>query len=467
MYRIVRAVCRAAAGIAAAAVAAAWLAAAPAVAADAPTSDRAALDAKKTALFQQMLADPANLDIAFAYADLSAQLGDNEAAVSTLERMLLFNPNLPRVELELGALYFRMGSLALARSYFDQARAASPPPEVQARVDEYLGKITAAESPHQLTGYFFSGVQYQTDANVAPGSPLIQSPIGDVLLSSEFVKGRDYDIFATGQIYYSYDLGTQNRDTLEVGTTAYVNHYFRFGRLDLDLAEITAGPRLRYPDLGVPQVETVSVKPYAILNEVGLGENQYFDTYGAGLETTALLFGDVAARLVFEFRQKNFTDAPDRPVSRGLNGNDTVVTLALNKPVTANSALSLEFDYLDQQTRLDFYTNRSYGIAGGYRVHYGDPTGLSAYSWETTLFVSQLWSYYAAPDPCCNTSGNPLVFSGSSRFDRHLRFGVSHAFQITANAAIVAQLQRDIISSNLPLYDYSNDSVLIGPQIRF
>ena len=150
--------------------------------------DRARLEAEKASLFEQMLRDPANLDVAFAYADVSGRLGDYEAAVSTLERMLLFNPNLPRVQLELGALYFRMGSYGLARAYFARALAANPPPEVRARVDQYLAEIEKSESRHHLTGYVFFGGQYQSDANVAPGSPLILSPIGPVLLNSQFTR---------------------------------------------------------------------------------------------------------------------------------------------------------------------------------------------------------------------------------------------------------------------------------------
>jgi tetratricopeptide (TPR) repeat protein len=436
----------------------------PAVAAD---DDQAALEAKKKALFQQMLANPANLDVAFAYADVAAKLGDNEGAVSTLERMLLFNPNLPRVKLELGALYYRMGSFELARSYFGQAKAANAPAEVQARVDEYLGKISSSEAPQQLTGYFFVGAQYQSDANVAPGSPLIHSPIGDVLLSSQFVKSHDINIFATGAVYYSYDLGTQDRDTIEAGFTGFANHYFRFGRLDLDLGELTAGPRLRYPNPDLPFIVSASLKPYVIANEVGLGENQYFDTYGAGLEGTALLFGDLSAKMSFEFREKNFTDAPDRPLSRGLNGNDSLVTVALSKPVTPNSAVALEFDFLNQKTRLDFYTNKAYSVAGSYHITYDDPVKLLRYPWETTVFLSRVWDNYAAPDPCCNTSGNPFVFSGSDRYDRHWRFGLTQAFQFAPNMALVVQVQRDVVSSDLPIYAYTSNSVLVGPQIRF
>lgn len=439
-----------------------WLASA-AIADDA-APDQAALQAKKEALFQQMLKNPSNLDVTFAYADVAAQLGDNEAAVAALERMLLFNPNLPRVDLELGVLYFRMGSFEAAQSYFDKAMSFNPPEEVAARVNEYLGKIHSAEQTGHLTGFFFMGAQYQTDANVAPGSPLIHSPVGDVLLSDQFVKHSDTNFFATGAALYSYDLGTQDRDTFEVTGTGFANHYLQFSRLDLDLGEVTAGPRLRYPD--VP-INDFSVKPYGILNEVGLGENQYFWTYGAGLETTGVFFDDISAKLAWEFREKNFTDAPDRPLSRGLTGNDNLLIVAATKPITPNSALSLEFDYLDQATRLTYYANVNYAVSGGYRIHYDDPTGLFKLPWESAVFLSRSWAIYQSPDPCCNTSGSSTIFSPSDRFDRHWRFGVTQSFEVAQNVAVVLQLQRDIVSSNLSIYGYTSDSVLIGPQIRF
>ena len=67
-------------------------------------------------LLRLMLQDPSNLDVAVEYASLSSQVGDYEAAVSTLERMLIFAPNTPRLQLELGILYYRLGSYELSRS---------------------------------------------------------------------------------------------------------------------------------------------------------------------------------------------------------------------------------------------------------------------------------------------------------------------------------------------------------------
>ena len=45
------------------------------------------IGARREALLKRMLERPSDLDIAFEYAELSAQVGDYEGAISTLERM--------------------------------------------------------------------------------------------------------------------------------------------------------------------------------------------------------------------------------------------------------------------------------------------------------------------------------------------------------------------------------------------
>ncbi len=431
--------------------------------------ERSQLEAQKAQLFQKTLSNPGNLDATFAYADVAAKLGDNEAAVSAMERMLLFNPNLPRVKLELAALYFRMGSYEISRNYFQQALAGNPPDEVKTRINTYLDQIAKLSSTSRLSGYFFFGGQYQTDANIAPGSPLVHSPVGDVLLNSQFVKQADLNLFGTGSLLYSYDLGTQTRDTLEISGTGFGNVYMHTRRLDLGLVEATIGPRFNLSQ-PLPGTGATSVKPYAIVNDVSLGSNQYFHTLGAGVEASTSLWSDLQLRTVTEFRVKNFTDAPDRPLSRGLTGNDTLVSVFLSKPITYSvipSELSLEFDFLNQDTRLNYYSNRTYSIGAAYRIHYDNPLGLNKYPWETTFLISNSWSNYQGVDPCCNVSTNPAVFVGAEQSTQHLRFGITQSWQVSDYANVVLQLQRDIVSSNLSLYAYTSNSILIGPQIRF
>jgi len=424
--------------------------------------ERAQLQTQKDALFQRMLRDPANLDVAFAYADVSARLGDNEAAVSTLERMLLFNPKLPRVDLELGALYFRMGSFEISRTYFEQALAADPPADAKARIDTYLAEISRLSAPHRFSGFFSFGLQYQSNANLA-GSSLVSG----ITLPPQFTKRSDINFFATGSVLYSYDLGTQTRDTLEIGGTGFANHYRHTTRLDLGLVEATAGPRFNFTE-PLDWVKSASLKPYLIANDVSLGGDQYFHTLGVGGEATALVSPDIRVKSVFEFRQKNFNNAPARPLSRAFNGSDKLVSLFVSKPITTTpySELTLEFDFLDQDNRpvlnratglvLPYYANNTYAAAAAYRIRYDDPTGYLRHPWETTLFLGRSWADYAAPDPCCN----------AVRYERRWRFGITQNFPITADVSIILHLQRDIVSS-LPLYNYTNNTVMVGPQFRF
>jgi tetratricopeptide (TPR) repeat protein len=80
-----------------------------------------AVEARREALLQQMIASPSDIDLAFEYAQLSSQVGDYEGAVSALERVLIYALNTPRIQLELGILYYRLGAYEVARSYFEQA----------------------------------------------------------------------------------------------------------------------------------------------------------------------------------------------------------------------------------------------------------------------------------------------------------------------------------------------------------
>ncbi len=92
-------------------------------------------------------------------------------------------------------------------------------------------------------------------------------------------------------------------------------------------------------------------------------------------------------------------------------------------------------------------------------IRYDDPTRFFRRPLETNFSISHSWADYVAPDPCCAVANN--------RFDRHLRFAVAQTLPITSDVAVVMQLQRDIVSSNVPLYHYTSNSALLGTQIRF
>ena len=89
--------------------------------------------------FQATLEKPSDPETLARYADLAVKVGDVEGAISALERLLLIDANQPEVKLELGVLYYRLGSKEAALTYLEGARG-SPEASVQVRdrADEFL-----------------------------------------------------------------------------------------------------------------------------------------------------------------------------------------------------------------------------------------------------------------------------------------------------------------------------------------
>ena len=113
--------------------------------ADPPVVPDTDLRAEADALFKHLLAKPNDLDAAFRFSEIETKLGDYEAAIGALERMLFYNPNLPRVQLELGLLYFKLHSYEMAKSYFNAALASpDTPQDVRDQVAKFLSAKAVA-----------------------------------------------------------------------------------------------------------------------------------------------------------------------------------------------------------------------------------------------------------------------------------------------------------------------------------
>ncbi len=224
------------AGVLAAALAAGW--SAPALAQNVPEAQRQALEAA----FQELIQDPTNLDKTYAYAKQATAAGDYEAAITSYERLLLFNPDLPRVRAELGVLYFRLGSFDAARSYFDAVlEDEETPAAVKTRVQGFVGKIDETANPHRFGGSFTLAGRFQTNANYGPD--------GDVLVNNvpatpgeETAEDDDFNIFGVLSGRYAYDMGNDAGDFFAVEGTLYGSRQFKFSNLDIENVRLTAGP---------------------------------------------------------------------------------------------------------------------------------------------------------------------------------------------------------------------------------
>ncbi|MAR56520.1 MAG: hypothetical protein CMM93_05000 [Rickettsiales bacterium] len=105
-----------------------------------------AKQARFDSLYQELMANPTDVDKTLEYSNLAVEMGDYEAAIPPLERLLISNPDTPKLKLEIGILYYLLGSKDVARSYLEEATQAKrdgsmPKPEIIAGANEYLQKL--------------------------------------------------------------------------------------------------------------------------------------------------------------------------------------------------------------------------------------------------------------------------------------------------------------------------------------
>ena len=264
-------------------------------------------------LFKRLLLKPDDLDAGFQYAQLETELGDYEAAIGALERMLYYNPNLPRVKLQLGVLYFHLHSYEMARNYFNSVlNAPDTPADVRTEVQTYIAAVDKAVAINQLSIYGQFGLAYQTNANAGPNSPNVLALGQNALLSPQFQKTPDWNAFGLVTAHDFYDFNDQRGDGWESDLIAYYSQQFRVTRLDLGLVELRTGPRFGIGDYGGP-----SIHPYAIGNVLTLGGANYLNTAGAGVSLNWPVNETLTITPGFEFRNRWFSNSAELSHRRG------------------------------------------------------------------------------------------------------------------------------------------------------
>lgn len=412
---------------------------------------RAQLEAEYNQAFEQMLKNPADLDITFRFAELASELGNNEAAISALERMLLFNPDLPRVRFELGVLYFRLGSYDVARSYFTQARnAPDTPTDVRQRIDAFLVELNRRASPHQLSGSLLSGFRYQSNADAGPG-PNVLAQGNAFTLQSRFVKRADWNYFITGNARHTYDLGTQNNALIETNGLAYDAEQFKVSTVDLAIFEGNTGPRF---DVTSDDEVLVNVRPYALANDVLLDHTQYFYTLGGGLELSRAITDRLAGDLTYEYRRKRFANSSNQPQAALLDSQLHSVLFDLRYALLDNGIVDGGASFSREAARTDFNSNRELDFRLAYTQSFPLPYAIPEGPLVLIPAIFRIYTTYDAPDPAIDPN--------KRRVDQQWRYAFTAQLGLYKGFAANLQFIRQVNGSSLPNFKFNDTSIAMG-----
>jgi hypothetical protein len=421
-------------------------------------ADKGDLSKQYDAAFQEMLRQPANLDVLFKFASLASQTGDLEGAISALERMLLINPNLPRVRLELGVLYFRLNSYEVAREYLQGAlKSPNVPPEVRTRAEQFIAQIDNRLQASHFHGELFVGMRYQSNANLGPATSSVQL-FGQVAnLNQAGVGTADWGVVSTMQLRHTYDFGTQDKATLETFFTGYFNRQFQVSAANVSLADLTIGPRFQILNSAF---QDVTIKPLFVGGAIWVADTLYYGSWGGGVEVNAMLSDRLRNITTAVWRRHNNQDTSYLPTNSLFRGTEYSVNTVF--PFDLTQVVSLFASGSAQRFLSDLAPWQSYqlwGLGGGMSFRFIDPALKTGLPWTISLSASNQWWRYDAPDPTVN----PNTYRDQSDFIMNLTLAIPFDERTTFSLSG----GRFVRSATLPNYAFENNNVMFGISWRF
>jgi tetratricopeptide (TPR) repeat protein len=408
--------------------------------------------------FQEMLRQPANLDVLFKFASVASQTGDLEGAISALERMLLINANLPRVRLELGVLYFRLGSYEVARTYLEGAlKSPTLPADVRTRAEQFMAQIEKSQSPSHFSGEVFVGLRYQSNANLGPATSSVRLFGQAANLNQQAVGAADWGGVSSDLVRHSYDLGTQDKAAIETIFAGYANRQFQLSAANVSLLDLTSGPRFQVFN-GI--FEDVSLKPFGAFGAIWVNDTPYYTSYGGGLEANALLANGLRSITTAVWRKHDNNDTSYLPTNSLFAGTEytgnTVLQYQLTPIVTIFASGSAQ-RYQTEQAPWQSY--QLWGIGGGMSFRFPDPVLKTGLPWTITLTAGEQWWHYDAPDAIVD----PNVYRDQTDFIGT----VTLAIPFDERTTVSLSGGRFARSASLPNYAFTNNNVMFGVSWRF
>ncbi len=193
--------------------------------------------------FDEVLRDPDNADLNYAYALTLIRQGDLLGALSTLERILLRNPNIPRVRLLYAIVLYRLNAVDEASREIDNVLKLQMDGGLRRELEYYRAEVSRAKQKTKFTAIVRFGWNYDSNRNAAPLTRGIVSSGAIVPVPGE-VGTHSLETFAHLEV--EHDLGFQRRHRLIGSVTGLYDLSLRSDRFTLGAVDVRGGIALDF-----------------------------------------------------------------------------------------------------------------------------------------------------------------------------------------------------------------------------
>ena len=416
--------------------------------------DRAALREEQKAIFAEMFAKPDDLDLMFSYALVSIRLEDLEAAITTLERMLIYNRDLPRVHMELGAAYYRLGSYTTAQYYFNNVLAFDDiPPQVVAKANEFLRAIAQRTEKSVFVGSVSTGIAYASNATLGPDDATVQLFGQPALLADQFLEDDDFGVRTSATVSHFYDLGQPDSDFWRTDASLFSLHYFDATDSDVDSVQFRTGPQISLDERQFGP----KLRPFVEAEYVRSGNDALYATGSLGAEYTDTLSESLSIYGTVRAGYRDYYNGRDGFDGATLRASGGFAWLA-SPDVVLRGAVFAERDFAKD----DFNANTELTVRGSASYSYDSGVDWIERRWNLTGFVQATGRFFDDPDPVIVG-----VAGTKERRDFDIRAGLRHVFHLRDGFWIAADVDGLARNSNIQNFDLENIGAALSVGLDF
>ena len=392
------------------------------------------------ATYEQVLADPDNVDLNLRYARRQIREGRLRGASASLERVLLKEPGMAKVRLLRAGVLLRLDTIDEAQRELEAARSRELPGALKPEADGLEREIRRRRRKTRVHALLGVGLDFDENRNAAPSSGQRLFLGNPIILDANSTRKSDTGKVLLARAGAARDLGLAGH-RLFANVTYYRAEQTQVRTLNLQSWALDAGATFR--------AAWSDVTPSVELGHLLLAQTTYLRSGAAGLRFDRRLSERAAAFAELAFGRLEYSRTAVVPTADQRTGNRGEGTLGATFAVTPSHRLTFSYGYEEVGARLRFNELARHSLTLGHAWVFGGGQFLLS-------SVTGRFDRYAKPD---------AAISPKLRSDDGYRARVTYGLPLGRMARALRQTVWTLgyeyyhALSNVTNYGYTNNKV--------
>lgn len=410
---------------------------------------KAAEEAKKTAeaepfetvTYEEVMKDPDNIGLNYRYARTLIAKGDNLKAAATLERILMVNPELPRVRLLYASILLRLDNLDDAEREFRTLTKQKLTEPMRQELEGYLEQIKRRRKKTRVGLTLAAGFDFDENRNSAPASGQRLAADIPVVLDEASTRRNDTSKTMNAAVSVSHDLGYQAGHSVFGSLSYYRAEQTHLRTLNIQSYNGSIG--------GTYKSEAVDVTPSMSFGHLLLAETTYQRSHGPSLRLDKRLGQRLAVFGTAGYQRQEYSRTAVVPTADQRTGSQHFGGVGLSGALPRAFSLSAS------------YTHTVQGAAEAFNAYKRESLNVSL----TKVLTKGRFAVLALTPQLDNYEAADTSISRRIRQDHtyraNLTFGTPLGFIASSldNALLTLSYEYFHARSNIPNNAYTNNKV--------